>query len=280
VVTTSSAIKIRAEDHRGINQVDISPFIDTLPDNRQTCCFSTDNASGSTSQAANIIEALECDCHCLLIDEDTSATNFMIRDQRMRQLVPDSQEPITPLLYRVRELYEKEGVSSIIVTGGSGDYLSVADRVIMMDKYLPFDVTQKAKSLAGSKPSAETKMIPFRKKQQRQINFSIKPLPRQREAKILVREQRLLEYGRERIDLSQVEQLLDSGQTEAIGRMLAWCHQHHPEQKSGLIAALQHVLDQVEQQGLDILLPWKSGHLALPRLYELAAAANRLRKKR
>ncbi|MEE4255319.1 MAG: ABC-ATPase domain-containing protein [Desulfuromusa sp.] len=280
VVTTSSAIKIRAEDHRGINQVDISPFIDTLPGNRQTCCFSTDNASGSTSQAANIIEALECDCHCLLIDEDTSATNFMIRDQRMRQLVPDSQEPITPLLYRVRELYEKEGVSSIIVTGGSGDYLSVADRVIMMDKYLPFDVTQKAKSLAGSKPSAETTMIPFRKKQQRQINFSIKPLPRQREAKILVREQRLLEYGRERIDLSQVEQLLDSGQTEAIGRMLAWCHQHHPEQKSGLIAALQHVLDQVEQQGLDILLPWKSGHLALPRLYELAAAANRLRKKR
>ncbi len=279
VVTTSSAIKIRAEDHRAINQVDISPFIATLPGNRQTECFSTDNASGSTSQAANIIEALECNCHCLLIDEDTSATNFMIRDQRMRKLVPDSQEPITPLLYRVRELYEEEGVSSVIVTGGSGDYLSVADHVLMMDNYQPFDVTKKANSLAGDKPATDIKRVPFKKKRLRQLNLSIKPLPRQREAKMLVREQRLLEYGRERIDLSQVEQLLDRGQTEAIGRMLAWCHQHHPEQKSGLVVTLRHVLDQVEQQGLDILLPWKAGHLALPRFYELVAAANRLRMK-
>jgi len=278
VATDPSAIKIRAEDHRAINQVDISPFIANLPGNRQTHCFSTDNASGSTSQAANIIEALACNCKCLLIDEDTSATNFMIRDQRMRKLVPDSQEPITPLLYRIRELYEEEGVSSVIVTGGSGDYLAVADQVIMMDNYQPYDVTIKANSLAGDKPSAETTRVPFQKKQLRQIELSIKPLPRQREVKILVREQRLLEYGRERIDLSQVEQLLDSGQTEAIGRMLVWCHQHHPEQKSGLIATLQQVLDQVEQQGLDILLPWKAGHLALPRLYELAAAAHRLRK--
>ena len=279
VVTTTSAIKIRAEDHRAINQVDISPFIATLPGNRTTNSFSTDNASGSTSQAANIIEALECHCKCLLIDEDTSATNFMIRDQRMRKLVPDSQEPITPLLYRIRELYEEEGVSSVIVTGGSGDYLAVADRVIMMDNYQPFDVTEKANSLAGDRPTTDTTSIPFQNKQLRKINLTIKPLPRQREAKILVREQRLLEYGRERIDLSSVEQLLDSGQTEAIGRILAWCHQHHPEQKSGLIATLQQVLGQVEQQSLDILLPWKAGHLALPRLYELAAAANRLRKE-
>ena len=280
VATTATAVKIRAEDHRAINQVDISPFIATLPGNRPTHCFSTDNASGSTSQAANIIEALECNCDCLLIDEDTSATNFMIRDQRMRKLVPDGQEPITPLLYRVRELYEEEGVSSVIVTGGSGDYLSVADQVIMMDNYQPFDVTKKANSLAGDQPATDIKRVPFKKKRLRQIKLTLKPLPRQREAKILVREQRLLEYGRERIDLSQVEQLLDRGQSEAIGRMLAWCHQHHPEQKSGLIATLRHVLDQVERQGLDILLPWKAGHLALPRFYELVAAANRLRKKR
>ncbi|MCF6180126.1 MAG: ABC-ATPase domain-containing protein, partial [Geopsychrobacter sp.] len=135
VVTTEAAVKIRAEDHRAIREVNISPFIGTLPGNRSTVTFSTENASGSTSQAANIIEALECGADCLLIDEDTSATNFMIRDRRMQQLVSAEQEPIIPLLYRVRELYEKRGVSSIIVTGGSGDYLSVADRVIMMDNY-------------------------------------------------------------------------------------------------------------------------------------------------
>ncbi len=279
VVTTATAVKIRAEDHRSINQVDISPFISTLPGNRLTDCFSTDNASGSTSQAANIIEALECHCSCLLIDEDTSATNFMIRDQRMQQLVPDRQEPITPLLYRVRELYEKNGVSSIIVTGGSGDYLAVADHVVMMDNYRPVDITKKARKLAGDAPAEKMDRVPFAAELHRQINLALDPLPQQREAKIQVREQRLLEYGRQRIDLSAVEQLLDRGQTEAIGRLLAWCNQHNPEQNSGLIASLQQALLQAEQQGLDILLPWKAGHLALPRLYELAAAANRLRRK-
>ena len=279
IATTPSAVKIRAEDHRSINQVDISPFIATLPGNRITKHFSTDNASGSTSQAANIIEALECGCKCLLIDEDTSATNFMIRDKRMQKLVPDSQEPITPLLHRVRELYEKVGVSSIIVTGGSGDYLSVADRVIMMNNYQASDVTEKAHQLAKDRPATEAVMIPFQKNQQRQVNLTIKPLLRQREAKILVREKRLLEYGRTRIDLSQVEQLLDTGQTETIGRIMAWSNQHYPQQNSGLIATLQRALEQIEQQGLDSLLPWKAGHLVLPRLYELAAAANRLREK-
>ena len=279
VATTVTAVKIRAEDHRNINQVDISPFISTLPGNRSTNSFSTDNASGSTSQAANIIEALECDCKCLLIDEDTSATNFMIRDQRMEQLIPDRQEPITPLLYRVRELYEKNGVSSIIVTGGSGDYLAVADHVIMMDNYRPVDITQKARNLAGDAPPEKKDKVPFSAEQHRQINLALHPLPQQREAKIQVREPRLLEYGRQRIDLSAVEQLLDRGQTEAIGRLLSWCHQHTPEQGSGLIVSLQQALLQAERQGLDILLPWKAGHLAMPRLYELAAAANRLRRK-
>ncbi|MCD6580483.1 MAG: ABC-ATPase domain-containing protein [Desulfuromusa sp.] len=279
VATTASAVKIRAEDHRAINQVDISPFIATLPGNRATDCFTTENASGSTSQAANIIEALECNCKCLLIDEDTSATNFMIRDQRMQQLIPARQEPITPLLHRVRELYEKEGVSSIIVTGGSGEYLAVADRVIMMDNYQAVDVTKKALKLAGDSPRTITEKVPFRKNRLRQISLAIQPLPRQREAKIQVREQRWLDYGQQRIDLSSVEQLLDSGQTEAIGLLLLWCDHHDPQQKSGLVATLRQALQQVEQQGLDILPPWKVGHLAIPRLYELAAAANRFRDK-
>ncbi len=278
VVTSPSAVKIRAEDHRVVNSVDISPFIGTLPGNRSTDVFSTDNASGSTSQAANIIEALECGCSCLLIDEDTSATNFMIRDTRMQQLVPDSQEPITPLLHRVRELYEKQGISTIIVTGGSGDYLSVADTVIMLDNYQSFDVTEKARQLAGPAPQTNQPATTFDRQTLRQISLQTKPFPGQRATKILVREQRLLEYGRKRIDLSKVEQLLDAGQTEAIGRLLAYCHKIDPEQKAGLRQTLQQALDQVEQQGLDLLLPWKAGHLAQPRLYEVVAAANRIRE--
>jgi predicted ABC-class ATPase len=279
VATVSSAVKIRAEDHRAIHQVDISPFINNLPGDRPTASFSTTNASGSTSQAANIIEALDCGCHCLLIDEDTAATNLMIRDQRMQQLVPDAHEPITPLLHRVRELYQQHNVSSIIVSGGSGDYLDVADRVLMLDHYRVFDVTAQARQLAAPPPTASAQSKPFFQRIIRRLNFPLKPLPRQREAKILVREGRLLEYGRQRIDLSQVEQLLDSGQTEAIGRLLAWCQQQDPQQPEGLMVTLRRALERAENQGLDILLPWKAGHLALPRLYELAAAANRLRQE-
>ncbi len=279
VATTPAAVKIRAEDHRAVNSVNISPFIGTLPGNRPTDCFSTDNASGSTSQATNIIEALECGCDCLLIDEDSSATNFMIRDTRMQQLVPDNREPITPLLHRVRELYEREGVSSIIVTGGSGDYLAVADRVIMLDNYRVRDVTVKARQLAGEPPPQPNNASALHPTQPRRINFQTTPFRGQREVKILVREQRLLEYGRKRIDLSKVEQLIDAGQTEAIGRLLARCQQQFPQQADGLIPTLQQILTEVEQQGLDLLLPWKAGHLALPRLYELAAAANRIRSE-
>lgn len=57
---------------RSINRVDIRPFINNLPFGRDTSTFSTQDASGSTSQAANIIEGLEVGSKCLLIDEVTS----------------------------------------------------------------------------------------------------------------------------------------------------------------------------------------------------------------
>ncbi len=278
VVTTDSAVKIRAEDHRAIYQADISPFIGTLPGNRSTEIFSTDNASGSTSQAANIIEALECGCDCLLIDEDTSATNFMIRDQRMQQLVSSEQEPITPLLHRVRELYEDEGVSSIIVTGGSGDYLAVADRVIMMDNYIPQDVSSRAKKLAGEPPPRATKRAPLRSGRKRL--FDTKRFDSRRndgKQRIDVREPRLIDYGCHRIDLNRVEQLVDRGQTESIGRLLDYCAREYGRHPDGLIGGLRQALNDVEEQGLDLLFPWKVGHLAMPRFYELVAAANRMR---
>ncbi|WP_026362221.1 ABC-ATPase domain-containing protein [Geopsychrobacter electrodiphilus] len=278
VVTTPTAVKIRAEDHRAIHQVDITPFINHLPGARPTDCFSTGNASGSTSQAANIIEALECEAACLLIDEDSSATNFMIRDQRMQQLVSDAQEPITPLLQRVRELYEEAGVSSIIVMGGSGDYLSVADRVLQLDNYQVLDVSSRAADLAGEGPLPIASSPALRQRRPRWLPVEWFDARRaDGKPQIVTRADGLLDYGRQHIDLSRVEQLVDEDQLETIGRLLEYYGRHYPLHPGGMLAGLRQSLRDAEEQGLDILSPWKVGHLALPRLYELVAAANRMR---
>jgi predicted ABC-class ATPase len=279
VVSLDSAVKIRAEDGRAIAKVNISPFIDHLPFGRDTRQFSTENASGSTSQAANIIEALACGAELLLIDEDTSATNFMIRDQRMQALVADEKEPITPLIHRVRELYEHHGVSSIIVMGGSGDYFDVADTVIMMDAYEPFDVTPKARALARpielpANPSANFGKDTPRAPQQ----DALSPARGNREVKIDTRGVRTLNYGEHNIDLSQVEQLIDLGQTRSIGLMIHYYARHYADDCRDLVEGLQKVLADAEQHGLDCFSEYKVGNLALPRLFELAAAVNRIRE--
>lgn len=150
VVVDPTAVKIRAEDARSVACTDISAFIANLPFKLDTHRFATADASGSTSQAANIVEALEVGATTLLIDEDTCATNFMIRDAKMQQLVAVDKEPITPFIAKVRALFERERVSSVLVVGGAGDYFSVADHVIMMDAYAPVDVTSKAKAIAAA----------------------------------------------------------------------------------------------------------------------------------
>ena len=157
VVTRGDAVKIRSEDGRSIAGVDIRPFINNLPFGTDTAFFTTANASGSTSQAANIIEALEMGCRLLLIDEDTSATNFMIRDERMQALVEKGKEPITPFLDKVRLLHRDLGVSTILVMGGSGDYFDTADRIVMMDAYRPIDVTDRVAAIV-SKDKTKRKM--------------------------------------------------------------------------------------------------------------------------
>lgn len=149
VVTDASAVKIRSEDARSVTCTDISAFISNLPFEQDTTQFTTADASGSTSQAANIVEALEVGATTLLIDEDTCATNLMIRDTKMQQLVARAKEPITPFIAQVRALYETHGVSSVLVIGGAGDYFAVADHVIMMDTYAPRDVTAEAKAIAA-----------------------------------------------------------------------------------------------------------------------------------
>ena len=283
IVSNETAVKVRAEDGRSISNVNISPFIDRLPFGRNTVHFTTENASGSTSQAANIIEAFDCGAELLLIDEDTCATNFMIRDERMQSLVSQDKEPITPLVYRIRELYESYGISSVIVMGGSGDYFDIADTVIMMDSYEAKDVTEQAKSLAHDKnhqaPDNLGQLPKFVKSTTRKPGTTtLDPSRRNRDVKIDTKDVKTLLYGEHRIDLSLVEQLIDIGQTRAIGLMIHLYSERYANNSDNMINGLQQLLLDVEQQGLDLISPYKVGNLALPRLNELAAAINRIRE--
>ncbi|NOZ53437.1 MAG: ABC-ATPase domain-containing protein [Gammaproteobacteria bacterium] len=282
VASRDSAVKVRAEDGRAISNVNISPFIDRLPFGRNTQQFSTENASGSTSQAANIIEALECGAELLLIDEDTSATNFMIRDERMQALVSHDKEPITPLVFRIRELYEKHGVSTVIVMGGSGDYFDIADTTIMMDAYQPKDVTQEARSLVrglSAQLSGQLNNLPpFQRTTTRKPGMeSLNPSRKNRDVSIDAKDLNTLFYGTHRIDLSQVEQLIDIGQTRCIGLMIHYYANHYADSAPSLAEGLKQLMLQAQCKNLDIFSPYKVGNLAMPRKYEIAAAINRIR---
>ncbi|RQD78254.1 MAG: ATPase [Candidatus Syntrophonatronum acetioxidans] len=281
VVTREEAVKIRAEDGRRVEKVNISPFINNLPFGKDTIDFSTDEASGSTSQAANIMEALESGGKVLLLDEDTSATNFMIRDVRMQALVAKDKEPITPFIDKVKLLKEDLGVSSILVLGGSGDYFEVADKVIMMDEYKVREVTEKTREISfrypterkeegGQKFGALPSRIPLQK--------GLDPI-KGRKVKISARGLNTIQFGRQVVDLSLVEQLVDISQTRAVGDILYFSI-NFIDGKRTLREVINLVLKQIEKEGLDILSPYKGQHpgeYALPRKFEIAAAFNRLR---
>ena len=277
VVTDPAAVKIRAEDGRSIAGVDISPFINHLPQNRSTSHFSTANASGSTSQAANIIEALEAGAKVLLVDEDTAATNFMIRDRRMQQLIAKDKEPITPFIDKVRQLYQDYGVSTVLVMGGSGDYFDVADTVIAMENFQPDNVTESAKAIAqqyaterasegGQQFGSITPRVP--------LSESIDPSRGRRAVKLKVRDVDEIAFGTQEIDLAAVEQIVDAGQLRAIAAAIVYA-KHYLDRP--LSAILDRVMADIDAQGLDVLSAFPQGDLAQFRRFELAAALNRLR---
>ncbi len=222
-VTRPDAVKIRAEDRRRIEKVDLSSLIGDLPNGQSTSAFSTDEASGSTSQAAGIVESLEAGSRLLLIDEDTAATNLMVRDARMQRLVERESEPITPLLDRIRELYEEHGVSTILVMGGCGDYFDVADNVILMRGYRPEDATARAREVAGQLPTrrgfgaGEPFAFPAGRVPDPR---SIQPLRGKGKVKIEAEGIDGIRFGNESIDLRGVEQVADASQLRAAGRAL------------------------------------------------------------
>lgn len=279
VVTDPRAMKIRAEDGRRVERVDISLFINDLPNGESTGGFSTENASGSTSQAANIAEALEAGAGALLLDEDTSATNFMIRDARMQRLIPSDKEPITPFIDRVRGLYTGMGVSTILVIGGSGDYFDVSDLVILMDHYEPYDVTRQAKDIAAEQPtkrSAQGAGQDIRIRSRIPLSDSLELTGRRQ--KVKSRGVDAIRYGDTELQLDDVEQLVDANQTRAIAEIIRYARRYM-ENDRPLAEIIERVLSDMDKDGLDVLSPYRGhpGEMARPRGLEIAAAFNRLR---
>ena len=280
VVTDPTAVKIRAEDGRRIENVDISSFIHDPPMDKNTVEFKTENASGSTSQATNIVESLEAGTSLLLFDEDTSATNFMIRDERMQRLVSKEKEPITPFIDRVQEIYKEYDASTVIVMGGSGDYFEVADTVIMMDNYKPQDATDDAMNIKEELPIHRTIEVnsKFKFKKRYPLAESIKPY-KGRKIKIDVRGKNTILLGVENIDLSEVEQLVDTSQTRAIAYAINHS-KNYMDGKHSMNDIMGMIEQDIDQNGLDTLAPKGRRYrhnLARPRMFEFIAALNRLR---
>lgn len=279
VITDDSAFKLRAEDGRSITGVDISPFIKDLPNKKDTVHFSTEDASGSTSQAANLMEALESGSKLILIDEDTSATNFMVRDQLMAQVITQGEEPITPFISRVQGMYEDLGVSSVIVAGSSGAYFHVADTIIQMKEYIPVDITGKAKQAAADYSEGT--------KQERFPDFCAKRIPKPDVA--LKREERIkiktmgtseLSLSRERVELRYLEQLEDQEQVQALAYLLKYVQLKLMDGRRDLRQIGELLENQLDQNGLESLFDRGevSAQLARPRKQEIMACIDRYRR--
>ena len=269
VITEESAYKLRAEEGRCIHQTDISMFISNLPTKADTTSFSTENASGSTSQAANTMEALASGSSLLLIDEDTSATNFMIRDERMAKLVSDEKEPITPFIRKVRSLYEDLGISTVLVAGSSGDFLAVADTVLQMDCYVAKDVTGRAKELASPLIEEKTKRNLWIKK----------PVSKKRVEKAKVHGWDTISLDKMEIDLRYMEQIVDESQTAALAYIMQYVLERLADGKKNAVDLAEEVSRKLEKEGILSVTPknYGAGPASMVRRQEILSCLGRYR---
>lgn len=280
VITDDTAMKIRAEDGRSIKKADISMFVNDLPNGRDTTAFYTEDASGSTSQAANVAEAIESGSNLLLIDEDTSATNFMVRDELMQRVVHRNQEPITPFIERARCLYEKYGISSIIVAGSSGSYFHIADNILQMDRYIPKEITAFAKQEAQSfpmltSPEGEPELPSFRRAPA--PNPEVKGNSRLK-MKTLGRDG--FSLNRENVDLRYVEQIADPEQCTALSYLLSYAENNLFNGRNNIQSVVNALEGLLKQKGLKAAVPgsYLPAGLAMPRRQEIFACINRYRE--
>lgn len=293
VIADETAVKLRSEDGRFIKNVDISMFINDLPSKTDTHDFSTKDASGSTSQAAGIVESIEAGSHLFLLDEDTSATNFMVRDAFMQKVVSPDKEPITPFLSRARDLYENLGISTILVAGSSGAFFHIADTVIQMDCYEPVDITDQAKALCEEFPIMEEKAKPFvipqshrimekdrdgaTKRRDYRSGAVRKNAPEQLKLKRLGADS--FAIGKQTVDLRYQEQLIDGEQTAALGLLLKYAVEHLVDGKRTITEIVELLQKKLEEEGMQAVAERGeiSGGYVVPRKQEIYACFNRYR---
>ena len=280
VITDDTAMKIRAEDGRSIQKTDISMFINDLPNGKDTVGFCTEDASGSTSQAANVVESMEAGSHVLLIDEDTSATNFMIRDELMQRVIHRNMEPITPFIERIRELYEEYGISTIIVAGSSGAYFHIADCIVQMDRYIPKDITAAAKKEAESFP-----VLSGPENRAKAPDFHRCPRPDSTwkgngRVKMKTLGKEAVQINRETIDLRYVEQITDAEQVTALGYCMRYAQEHIFDGRKELRSVVRELEQKIGKDSLSGLCGNSAGiaNMAMPRTQEIFACLNRYRK--
>lgn len=279
VITDHTAMKIRAEDGRSIRKTDISMFINNLPNGRDTVGFCTEDASGSTSQAANVVESIEAGASLLLIDEDTSATNFMIRDELMQRVIHRDMEPITPFIERIRELYEDYGISTVIVAGSSGAYFHIADTIIQMDRYVPKDITEYAKKEAESYPVITGPEAPAEKPDFRRCPQPSPALKGNDRIKMKTLSREGVMINKETIDLRYVEQIADSEQVTALGYCMRYAQKHILNGRKDLRQVVEELEQVMEKGTLSALCESSSSVscMAMPRKQEIFACFNRYR---
>ena len=273
-----SAVKIRAEDGRPIHSLNISSFINNLPFNKSTTQFSSVDASGSTSQAANIMEALEIGSTCLLLDEDTCATNFMFRDERMKELVHPTKEPITPFLDRVKQLWTDHHVSTVMVIGSCGAYFDVASTILMLDCYKCLDVTEKAKSI---KPASVINPAESLSRPRSRQMDTASLLPAGDRGKVTVKDASKINYGpndEHAIDVSKLEQLIETPQLHFIASYMQVLSQNMDNKAfNELLQNLECRIDDIGLDAVELAGRPCNGSLARARPFEVAAAINRWR---
>lgn len=296
VITDATAVKLRSEDGRFIKDVDISMFINDLPNKKDTRCFSTLDASGSTSQAAGIAESMEAGSHLFLLDEDTSATNFMVRDAFMQQVIQREKEPITPFLERAEDLYKKAGISTILVAGSSGAFFHIADTIIQMDNYVPKDITASVKKLCSqyplpavsvtdfqfphshrimSRPAESSKRLRHNSRENHSDSGAAKP----ERLKTRISGTDGFSLGRQEIDLRYTEQLIDAEQTAALGLLLKYAVEHLADGRRTLPEIVQFLWKNLSLHGLSFFTENQkiSCGYATPRIQEIYACLNRYR---
>lgn len=300
VITDATAAKLRAEDGRSVRKVDISLFIRDLPNGKQTSEFCTEDASGSTSQAANVVEAMEAGSQVFLIDEDTSATNFMIRDELMQQVVHKDEEPITPYIDRIRELYGQDGISTVLVAGSSGSYFYKADSIIQMKQYVPYDITEFAREQAARYANGQTisagdekdaDAVKDASKGQNDRTSETKPdfqrifnqnrkLAGNDRIKMKTMGMDGISIDRETIDLRYLEQLADPEQLSMLAQLVKYAELRLFDGKKNLVQVVDILEKKMQENGFEGICGERNvfSGLAMPRRQEIFACLNRYRK--